>query len=198
MSQGFALVALLLLTFLPALSCAENAGGQSATQSGMSEVPEWVKDPTSGGKIFGAYGVSDRHLQGEKAQRRLAMMGARVELSAFLTSKILAVTKDWIRENGTVSASNANLNMSIEKMARECGSTLISEVKNQWMDATTGKMFIHIVLSNSKENAKAAKKAVRANPEIKDALSAANADQAYAKFDAMIDKLFQEEKTEKK
>jgi hypothetical protein len=126
------------------------------------------------------------------------MMGARVELSAFLTSKILAVTKDWIRENGTVSASNANLNMSIEKMARECGSTLISEVKNQWMDATTGKMFIHIVLSNSKENAKAAKKAVRANPEIKDALSAANADQAYAKFDAMIDKLFQEEKTEKK
>lgn len=211
MSQRFALGAFLLPIFFPGLSCAEDAGGRSATSGSIifkgaqgtatilpDNVPDWVNDPTLGGKVIAAFGVSDPVLAGPQAQRARAMVNARQELSASVSSQLLAVTKAWLQECGAVSASNANLNVSIEKMAREISSNLFSVQKSRWIEEKTGKMYVHIVVSDLKGSAQATKKAVRANPEIKACLSTSTSEQAYSKFEAMIDKIFQEEKSETK
>ncbi|MCS6970998.1 MAG: hypothetical protein RMM29_00515 [Planctomycetota bacterium] len=160
-----------------------------------NDVPDWVNDPTQGGKVFGAYGVSERMLAGEKAMRDRAMLSARQELAAMINSKIQGVVKDWVREGGIItSQDNAQAAMtSFESAVRNVINQELqgSMQKARYVDPQTGKLYVWVVVDQAvvQKIAEQAKSAARENKELRAHMAAKiEAEKAFAELDRLIDK----------
>lgn len=160
-----------------------------------NDVPDWVNDPTQGGKVMGAYGVSERMLAGEKAMRDRAMLSARQELAAMINSKIQGVVKDWVREGGIItSQDNAQAAMtSFESAVRNVVNQELqgSMQKARYVDPQTGKLYVWVVIDQTvaQKIAEQAKAAARENKELRAHMAAKiEAEKAFAELDRLIDK----------
>jgi hypothetical protein len=160
-----------------------------------NDVPDWVNDPTQGGKVLGAYGVSEKMLSGEKAMRDRAMLSARQELAATLSSKIQGVVKDWVREGGIItSQDNAQSAMtSFESAVRNViNQELVgSQQRARYVDPATGKLYVYVVVAPeiAAKVAADAKAAARENKELRAHMAAKiEAEKAFADLDKLIDK----------
>jgi hypothetical protein len=160
-----------------------------------NDVPDWVNDPTQGGKILGAYGVSEKMMSGEKSMRDRAMLSARQELAATLSSKIQGVVKDWVREGGVISSQdNAQAAMtSFESATRNVINQELtgSQQRARYIDDKTGKMYVYVVVNPeiASKIAEAAKAAARENKELRAHMAAKiEAEKAFADLDKLIDK----------
>lgn len=160
-----------------------------------NSVPDWVKDPTMGDKIFGAYGVADQNLAGESAQRKQGMITARGELAAMICSQIQSVTKDWVRVAGTVTKDENNqmAMKSFEDATRNLVNQALSGSgqRDRHIDEKSGKMYLWVTVNAeiAKKIAEDAKKAAREAKDIRAHFaSAIEAEKAFDKLDALIDK----------
>lgn len=160
-----------------------------------NDVPDWVNDPSQGGKVLGAYGVSEKMLSGEKSMRDRASLSARQELAATVNSKIQGVIKDWVREGGVItSQDNAQSAMtSFESAVRNVINQELSgsQARARYVDPATGKMYIWIVVNPdvAAKIAEQAKAAARENKELRAHMAAKiEAEKAFADLDKLIDK----------
>lgn len=157
--------------------------------------PDWKKDPTQGGKILGAYGVSEKMFGGEDAQVKRARLAARQELASMINAKIQSVVKDWIREGGVItSQDNAQAAMtSFEAATRAVVNQDLAGTmqRDSWIDERNGKLYVWMV-ANPEIAAKIAadaKAAARENKELRSHMAAKiEADKAFADLDKLIDK----------
>jgi hypothetical protein len=160
-----------------------------------NDVPDWVNDPSQGGKVLGAYGVAEKALAGEAKQISQARLKAREELAATLSSKIQGVIKDWVREGGIItSQDNAQSAMvSFESATRNVINQNLegSQQKARYVDTATGKLYVYVVVNPdiAAKIAEAAKAAARENKELRAHMAAKiEADKAFADLDKLIDK----------
>jgi len=160
-----------------------------------NDVPDWVNDPTQGGKILGAYGVSEKMMSGEKSMREKAMLSARQELASTISSKIQSVVKDWVREGGIItSQDNAQSAMtSFESATRNVVNQELtgSQQRARYIDDKTGKMYVYVVVNPeiAAKIAADAKAAARENKELRAHMAAKiEAEKAFADLDKLIDK----------
>jgi hypothetical protein len=160
-----------------------------------NDVPDWVNDPSQGGKVLGAYGVAEKALAGEAKQVSQARLKAREELAATLGSKIQGVIKDWVREGGIItSQDNAQSAMvSFESATRNVINQNLegSQQKARYVDTATGKLYVYMVVNAeiAAKIAEGAKAAARENKELRAHMAAKiEADKAFADLDKLIDK----------
>ncbi|MEK7411810.1 MAG: LPP20 family lipoprotein [Planctomycetota bacterium] len=160
-----------------------------------NDVPDWVIDPTLGGKQLAAYGVSEPMHAGEATMRTNAMINARQELAASIKTKIEAATKSWVREGGTIAAGeNTQMAMtSFENTVRGIISHTLegTQMTKRYIDPKTGKFYVLVVVNTEvvKQLAEAAKAAARENKELRAHFAAKiEADKAFDDLDKLIDK----------
>lgn len=160
-----------------------------------NNVPDWVKDPTMGEKIFGACGIADQSLAGEATQRKEAMLKGRSELANMINVKIQEVTKDWVRVAGTVTKDDNNqmAMKSFENATRSIVDQALSGSgqRDRHIDEKSGKMYLWVTVNAkiAKEIADAAKAKAREDKDIRAHFaSAIEAEKAFDKLDALIDK----------
>ncbi len=165
------------------------------TTAPSNDVPDWVNDPTLGGKTLGAYGVAAKMLSGEAEQVKRARLGARQELASMLNSKIQSVVKDWVREGGVItSQDNAQAAMtSFESATRNVVNQNLegSQQRARYADPKNGQLYVWMVINGevAAKIAEGAKVAARENKEIRAHMAAKiEAEKAFADLDKMIDK----------
>lgn len=176
--------------------CGRDEKPQQVNNVGVmtNDVPDWVNDPTQGGKVLGAYGTAERMLAGENAMVQRARLNARQELAASINSKIQGVVKDWIREGGVISSQdNAQAAMtSFETATRNVINQELSGSiqKARHIDAA-GKLYVWIVVNPeiAAKIAEQTKSAARENKELRAHMAAKiEAEKAFADLDKLIDK----------
>jgi len=169
---------------------------QTNQVAATNDVPDWVNDPTMGGKFpIAAYGVADYKLGGERMQRDSALDAARVELGRAVSSKIQAVFKSWTREGGEITSQESKV------MAMQMEENISRSVTNQvvqataqrarWIDPATKRMYVWSYPDQAAIEAAAAqvKAAARAEAEKRSHFAAKiEADKAFADLDKLVDK----------
>ncbi len=197
MSSSLIAVAAIGMIALPGCSERKDAPPAATTlpSAASNDVPDWVNDPTEGGKTLGAYGVAERMLSGEAKQAEKARMEARQELASQISSKIQAVVKNWVREGGIITTQdNAQSAMvSFESTARNVVNQELkgSQQKARFIEPKTGKLYVWVVINPEVAGkiAEQAKAAARENKELRANMAAKiEADKAFADLDKLIDK----------
>jgi hypothetical protein len=177
--------------------CAEDRKPPPNQQNAMTnDVPDWVNDPTQGGKyLMAAYGVSEYKMAGEAHQRQAATQNAQRQIAEVLSTKIQAVFKNWTREGGEItSQDNRQMAMTMsEDIARSVtNQTLEGAVaRARWVDPATKRLYLWMYIDPGQlEKMKAATAAAAREQMEKRAHFAAKieADKAFADLDKLIEK----------
>lgn len=169
---------------------------QAPPAAATNDGPDWLNDPTQGGKHpIAAYGVADYKLGGESFQRDSAMNSARVEIGRAVASKIQAVFKSWTREGGEITSQDSKtMAMQMEENIAKSVTNQLVEATSQrarWIDPATKRMYVWTYPDQAALDAAAAqiKAATRAEAEKRAHFAAKiEADKAFADLDKLIDK----------
>ena len=172
-----------------------NPTAPAAAPLPTNNVPDWVNDPTMGGKYpIAAYGVSEKMMAGENMMRDTALQRARVELGRAIDSRIQAVFKDWTREGGEItSQDNKQMAMAmVESVSRVVTDQSVkgASQRGRWAEPGTGKLFIWSYLDPAAMDqvAQQVKSAARAEAEKRSHFaSQIEADKAFADLDKLVD-----------
>ena len=195
LSTSLVAIAAIGLFALP--GCSEDRSPPPAQQTAMSnDVPDWVNDPTQGGKyLFAAYGVSEYKMSGEAHQVQAATLDAQRKIAGVVKTKIEAVFKNWTREGGEItSQENRQMAMTMsEDIARSVtNQTLEGAVaRARKVDPVTKRLYLWMYIDPGQmEKMKAATAAAAREQMEKRAHFAAKieADKAFADLDKLIDK----------
>ncbi len=158
----------------------------------VSALPDWVSDPTQGGKYaLAAFGTSDKMKAGFAVTKDKALFNARQELGKTIGSKIQAVVKDWTREGGTItSAEDKTMAMTMfESIARGVTNADVNGATQRAMiQDGNGTVFVWVYIDpNATAQIEAAVKA-KAKEEIRAHFTAVvEADKAFAELDKLVD-----------
>ncbi len=190
------LIAVAAVGCLALTGCSDRPAPQTTPAAvATNDVPDWVNDPTQGGKTLGAYGVAEKMMLGEAKQAERARLAARQELASTISSKIQSVVKDWAREGGVItSQDNAQAAMtSFESATRNVVNQNLegSQQRARYIDEKTGKMYVWVILNAevAAKIAEGAKAAARENKELRAHVAAKiEAEKAFADLDKLIDK----------
>ena len=193
-----ALGATVTLSGLALTGC--NDGGRPGIAPGdktpvsVADLPDWVKDPTNGGKVVGASGSSGPMKAGFNLARDTALSRARVELARSLEAKIQAAFKDWTREGGELT-TNADKTMAMT-VQESTAKTVVNQVlsgasqKDLYQDKASGELFVWVVLNPETATliAKNVASKARSDLEEKKAHFAAKieADKAFADLEKQV------------
>lgn len=169
---------------------------QAPPAAATNDGPDWLNDPTQGGKFpIAAYGVADYKLGGENAQRNSAMASARDEIARAIAVKVQAVFKSWTREGGEITSQDAKtMAMQMEEnISRQVTNQLVQATSQRarWIDPATKRMYVWTYPDQAAIEAAAAatKAAARAEAEKRAHFAAKiEADKAFADLDKLIDK----------
>jgi hypothetical protein len=162
----------------------------------VDDLPDWVRDPTKGGKFpLAAAGSARWSLTGFTQSRDQAANNARVELGRVVSAKVQAVFKDWTREGGEITSQDSKL------MAQTMAENISRTVTNQEINGTPQRELHHDKSSNTvfvwvyvdqeatKRIQDAMKAQTRADAEKRAYFgSKIEADKAFADLDKLIDK----------
>ncbi len=134
-----------------------NDGGRPGVAPGdrtpvsVADLPEWVKDPTNGGKVVGASGSSGPMKAGFNLARDTALNRARTELARSLEAKIQSAFKDWTREGGELTTqADKTMAMTVQETTTK---TVVNQVlagatqKDLYQDKASGELFVWVVLN---------------------------------------------------
>jgi hypothetical protein len=161
-------IAIASLTLFTLVGCNDGARpgiapGDRAPVS-VDDLPDWVKDPTNGGKVVGAAGSSGPMKAGFNMARDTAMSRGRTELARSLEAKIQAAFKDWTREGGELTTeADKTMAMTVQE---NTAKTVVNQVltgstqKDLYQDKASGELFVWVVLDASAAS-EIAKKVVR-------------------------------------
>ena len=132
MKNLFSLIALLVVVLT-------GCSGQPEVKSKYQE-PSWIMNPNQDGKI-GAVGSSHRHINGTRAQRKLAMTSALDELSLQqgVDVKVNMAKIERVRNNE--SKTNLDINVTYNS-----DNTITAHIQEIWKDPSSGELYIWMVL----------------------------------------------------
>lgn len=160
------------------------------------KLPDWVQDPTMGGKYpLAAAGSSQNMKAGFAFTRDKALNNARTELGRVVSTKVQAVFKDWTREGGEITSSD-DRTMAMT-MAENISRTVTNQEINGtpqralFQDKSSGTMFVWVYVDAeaSKQIQAAVAAQARDNMEKRAHFaSKIEADKAFADLDKLIDK----------
>ena len=165
-------------------------------QPDTDNLPDWVKDPTMGGKFpLAAAGSSQQMKAGFAFTRDKALNNARVELGRVVSTKVQAVFKDWTREGGEITSQDD------KTMAMTMAENISRSVTNQEINGTpqrelhvdkaSNTMFVWVYVDQeaTKRIQEAMKAQTRGDAEKRAHFaSKIEADKAFADLDKLIDK----------
>ena len=169
---------------------------QAPPAAASNDGPDWLNDPTMGGKFpIAAYGVAPYKLGGEGMQRDSAMASARTEIGRAVATKVQAVFKSWTREGGEITSQESkSMAMQMEENISKNVTNQLVEATSQrarWIDPATKSMYVWTYPDAASMAAAAAqmKAAARAEAEKRSHFAAKiEADKAFADLDKLIDK----------
>jgi hypothetical protein len=160
------------------------------------KLPDWVQDPTMGGKHpLAAAGSSQNMKAGFAFTRDKCLNNARTELGRVVSTKVQAVFKDWTREGGEITSSD-DRTMAMT-MAENISRTVTNQEINGtpqralFQDKASGTMFVWVYVDPeaSKQIQAAVAAQARDNMEKRAHFaSKIEADKAFADLDKLIDK----------
>lgn len=164
-----------------------------------ADVPEWVNDPTLGGKYpIAAYGVSEKMLSGEGMMRDRAMQSARTEIARALNTKVQAIFKDWTREGGEItSQDNKQSAMTMaENISRTVTDTTLAGTSQRarFVEPGTGKLYLWVYLDQAALDTLNKQIQAKARDEMEKRAHFASkieADKAFADLDRLVDQQLQ-------
>jgi len=172
-----------------------NPTAPAAAPLPTNNVPDWVNDPTLGGKYaIAAYGVSEKMLSGEGMMRDRALNGARTEIARATQAKVQSVFKDWTREGGEISSQDNK--QSAMTMAENVSRTVTDQVlqgtsqRGRWVEPGTGKLYVWVYLDTAaleKLNQQVQAKAREEMEKRAHFASKIEADKAFADLDKLVD-----------
>jgi hypothetical protein len=165
-------------------------------QPDTNTLPDWVKDPTMGGKYpLAAAGSSQMMKAGFAFTKDKAINNARVELGRVVSTKVQAVFKDWTREGGEIT-SNEDRTMAMtmaENISRSVTNQEINGTpqRDLYVDKASNTMFVWVYVdAEANKRVQEAIKAQAQNDLEKRAhfASKIEADKAFADLDKLVDK----------
>lgn len=160
-----------------------------------NNVPDWVNDPTMGGKYaIAAYGVSEKMLSGEAMMRDRALNSARTEIARSLNAKVQSIFKDWTREGGEISSQdNKQTAMTMaENISRTVTDVALSGTsqRGRFVEPGTGKLYVWVYLDTAaldKLNQQVQAKAREEMEKRAHFAAKVEADKAFADLDRLVD-----------
>jgi len=176
--------------------CGREDPSPAAPTVQVDNLPDWVKDPTMGGKFpLAASGSSQWMKSGFAFTRDKALNNGRVELGRVVSTKVQAVFKDWTREGGEITSQEDRT------MAMTMAENISRSVTNQEINGTPQRELYHDKGSNTvfvwvyvdaeanKRIQEAVAKQARGDMEKRAHFAAKiEADKAFADLDKLIDK----------
>lgn len=161
-----------------------------------NDVPDWVNDPTQGGKyLYAAYGVAEYKMSGEAMQRQQAAQNAQRQIAEIISTKIQAVFKNWTREGGEITSQD-NRQMAMT-MAEDVSRSVTNQTLEgatphaRWIDPATKRMYLWYYIDPAAvaKMKEATAAAAREQAEKRAHFAAKiEADKAFADLDKLIDK----------
>jgi len=172
-----------------------NPASNNPTPAPTNNVPDWVNDPTLGGKYpIAAYGVSEKMLSGEGMMRDRAMNAARTELARSVNARVQSIFKDWTREGGEITSQD-NKQMAMT-MAENISRTVTDQVlagtsqRGRFAEPGTGRLFVWVYLDAAaleNLNKQVQSKAREEMEKRAHFASKIEADKAFADLDRLVD-----------
>jgi hypothetical protein len=176
-----------------------NPAASNPTPAPTNNVPDWVNDPTLGGKYpIAAYGVSEKMMAGEGVMRDRAMSSARTEIARSINARVQSIFKDWTREGGEISSQD-NKQMAMT-MAENISRTVTDQVltgtsqRGRFAEPGTGKLFVWVYLDAGAMDSLNKQIQAKAREEMEKRAHFASkieADKAFADLDRLVDAQFQ-------
>lgn len=162
----------------------------------VDDLPDWVRDPTMGGKYpLAAVGSSPWMKAGFAFTRDKALHNARTELGRVISTKIQAIFKDWTREGGEItSQEDRTMAMTMaENISRSVTNQEINGTPQRelYHDKNTNTLFVWVYVDPeaNKRIQEAISSQVRGEMEKRAHFAAKiEAEKAFADLDRLIDK----------
>ncbi|MCX8012763.1 MAG: hypothetical protein N3A02_00545 [Rectinema sp.] len=140
-TSALALSVSLALVTLAATGCGDRQPpppSPAAPVVKVEDLPDWVRDPTMGGKYpLAAAGSSQWMKAGFAFTRDKALHNARTELGRVVSTKIQAVFKDWTREGGEITSQEDRT------MAMTMAENISRSITNQEIQGTPQRELYH-------------------------------------------------------
>jgi hypothetical protein len=105
--------------------------------------PDWLNDPSDGGKYIGAYGV------GATGQTVAAQAEAREEMLQVVQSKIQATCKDWLRVLNKSTRRPTEIGPVAEALYHAVSKEVASRMAVQATHATSDKVYVLLRLDQA-------------------------------------------------
>lgn len=148
-STGILAIAAVGMFVLP--GCGDNRppAPEQKPVTDVASLPDWVQDPTMGGKYpLAAAGIQHKMLGGFASQRDNALTNARKELARVIDVKVQSVAKQWTREGGEItSQDNKSMAMQMfEDTTRQITNQNVQGTPQRalFQDKTTGDLFVWV------------------------------------------------------
>ena len=172
-----------------------NPASSNPTPAPTNNVPDWVNDPTLGGKYpIAAYGVSEKMMSGEGMMRDRAMNAARTEIARSVNVRVQSIFKDWTREGGEItSQDNKQMAMTMaENISRSVTDQVLTGAsqRGRYAEPGTGRLFVWVYLDAGALDSLNKQIQAKTREEVEKRAHFASkieADKAFADLDKLVD-----------
>ncbi|MDH4190434.1 MAG: LPP20 family lipoprotein [Betaproteobacteria bacterium] len=143
LTRRSAKVLALVVVALGLAACASGAGRNVAPAKPVKNYPAWVLNPDQPG-LIGVIGSAPRQeMGGRDAQYRVAMIRARQELARMIRVQIQATSTTRVEERNGRATQDFDSEMRMR--ANEALRLDRARVVDEWVDAETGELYLHLV-----------------------------------------------------